>query len=94
MGFLRRPTTGGIVEGGRLGRPYGPGAHSCALRDLTVTPAFFLSEELLKASMELRCNYRMTTMLAVTGIPPLDPCLLATILVLALNLYGLPDLRH
>src|SRR5215213_628089 len=26
MGLLRRPTPGEIVEGGRLGRPYGPGA--------------------------------------------------------------------
>ena len=30
MGLLRRPTPGEIVEGGRLGRPYGPGAHSRA----------------------------------------------------------------
>jgi hypothetical protein len=30
MGLLRRPTLGEIVEGGRLGRPYGPGAHSRA----------------------------------------------------------------
>jgi hypothetical protein len=28
MGLLRRPTPGEIVEGGRLCRPYGPGAHS------------------------------------------------------------------
>jgi hypothetical protein len=26
MGLLRRPTPGEIVEDGRLGRPYGPGA--------------------------------------------------------------------
>jgi hypothetical protein len=31
MGLLRRPTTSGIVEGGRLGRPCGPGAHSRAI---------------------------------------------------------------
>ena len=31
MGLLRRPTPGEIVEGGRLGRPCGPGAHSRAL---------------------------------------------------------------
>jgi hypothetical protein len=30
MGLLRRPTPGEIVEGGRLGRPCGPGAHSRA----------------------------------------------------------------
>src|SRR5829696_4508741 len=30
MGLLRRPTTSGIVEDGRLGRPCGPGAHSRA----------------------------------------------------------------
>src|SRR4029450_6352752 len=32
MGLLRRPTTSEIVEDGRLGRPYGPGAHSRAFR--------------------------------------------------------------
>jgi hypothetical protein len=31
MGLLRRPTPGDIVEGGRLGRPRGPGAHSRAI---------------------------------------------------------------
>jgi hypothetical protein len=31
MGLLRRPTPGEIVEGGRLCRPYGPGAHSRAI---------------------------------------------------------------
>jgi hypothetical protein len=30
MGLLRRPTPGEIVEGGRLDRPCGPGAHSRA----------------------------------------------------------------
>ena len=30
MGLLRRPAPGGIVEGGRFSRPYGPGAHSRA----------------------------------------------------------------
>jgi hypothetical protein len=30
MGLLRRPTTSGIVEDGRLGRPCGPGAPSRA----------------------------------------------------------------
>jgi hypothetical protein len=30
MGLLRRPTPGEIVEGGRLARPCGPGAHSRA----------------------------------------------------------------
>ena len=30
MGLLRRPTPGEVVEDGRLGRPYGPGAHSRA----------------------------------------------------------------
>jgi hypothetical protein len=30
MGLLRRPTPGEKVEGGRLSRPYGPGAHSRA----------------------------------------------------------------
>ena len=33
MGLIRRPTPGGIVEGGRLGRPCGPGAHSRAIRE-------------------------------------------------------------
>src|SRR4029453_1392066 len=33
MGLLRRPTPGEIVEGGRLGRPCGPGAHSHAIRE-------------------------------------------------------------
>jgi hypothetical protein len=33
MGLLRRPTTGGIVEDGRLGRPCGPGAHSRAISE-------------------------------------------------------------
>src|SRR5215218_7251318 len=33
MGLLRRPTPGEIVEGGRLGRPYGPGAPSRAIRE-------------------------------------------------------------
>ena len=32
MGLLRRPTTSEIMEDGRLGRPYGPGAHSRAFR--------------------------------------------------------------
>ena len=32
MGLLRRPTPGEIVEGGRLGRPCGPGAHSRAFQ--------------------------------------------------------------
>ena len=30
MGLLRRPTPGEMMEGGRLGRPCGPGAHSRA----------------------------------------------------------------
>jgi hypothetical protein len=33
MGLLRRPTPGGIVEGGRLGRPCGPGAPSRAISE-------------------------------------------------------------
>jgi hypothetical protein len=32
MGLLRRPTPGEIVEGGRLARPCGPGAHSRAFQ--------------------------------------------------------------
>jgi hypothetical protein len=32
MGLLRRPTPGENVEGGRLGRTYGPGAHSRAIQ--------------------------------------------------------------
>ena len=33
MGLLRRPTPGGIVEGGRFSRPCGPGAHSRAISE-------------------------------------------------------------
>src|SRR5829696_7393102 len=33
MGLLRRPTPGEIVEGGRLGRPCGPGALSRAISE-------------------------------------------------------------
>jgi hypothetical protein len=33
MGLLRRPTPGEIVEGGRLSRPCGPGAHSRAISE-------------------------------------------------------------
>src|SRR5215211_6946340 len=33
MGLLRRPTPGEIVEGGRLSRPCGPGAHSRAFSE-------------------------------------------------------------
>src|SRR5215218_9245103 len=32
MGLLRRPTTSEIVEDGRISRPYGLGAHSCAFK--------------------------------------------------------------
>jgi hypothetical protein len=42
MGLLRRPTPGEIVEGGRLGRPCGPGAHSRAIREnqVAASPPF------------------------------------------------------
>jgi hypothetical protein len=44
MGLLRRPTPGEIVEGGRLGRPCGPGAHSRASRNQrTATPPFHIA---------------------------------------------------
>jgi hypothetical protein len=33
MGLLRRPTPGGIMEGGRFSRPCGPGAHSRAISE-------------------------------------------------------------
>ena len=49
MGLLRRPTTSRIIEDGRLGRPYGPDAHSrasekpgcgcAAIPNFTETPA-------------------------------------------------------
>jgi hypothetical protein len=41
-GLLCRPTPGEIVEGGRLGRPCGPGAHSRAISEtqLAATPPF------------------------------------------------------
>ena len=42
MGLLRRPTPGGIMEGGRFSRPCGPGAHSRAIREnqFAATPPF------------------------------------------------------
>jgi len=45
MGLLRRPTPGEIVEGGRLGRPCGPGAHSRAITEnqFAATPPFHIS---------------------------------------------------
>jgi hypothetical protein len=49
MGLLRRPTTSGIVEDGRLGRPCGPGAPSRTSRKPIATTPLFLTKTYSKA---------------------------------------------
>jgi hypothetical protein len=51
MGLLRRPTPGEIMEGGRLGRPCGPGAHSRAISEtqFAASPPFLHSTCVLRA---------------------------------------------
>jgi hypothetical protein len=46
MDLLRRPTTGEIVEDGRLGRPCGPDAHSRAISEnqFAAPPPFHLND--------------------------------------------------